>query len=226
MHMQKKAVIFDLFETLITEWGHEKYTKNQMCADLQLDRTAFDLYWDEKEEGRYTGEISFSDSIRYVCERCGMSCDDVLLAKIVEKRKRTKAACFSCVQPEVYRLLEELKARGMRLALCSNCSSEEVEVLRESDICRYFDAIILSYAEGIRKPDARIYQMAAERLCVPIPACVFVGDGGSHELEGASAVGMTAVQAKWYTNQHPNKRDSMAGFFHAEDPEAVLQYLD
>ena len=26
-HMKYKAVIFDLFETLISEWGHEKYTK-------------------------------------------------------------------------------------------------------------------------------------------------------------------------------------------------------
>ncbi len=25
-----KAVVFDLFETLITEWGHEKYTKRKM----------------------------------------------------------------------------------------------------------------------------------------------------------------------------------------------------
>lgn len=25
--MEYKAVIFDLFETLITEWEHEKYTK-------------------------------------------------------------------------------------------------------------------------------------------------------------------------------------------------------
>ena len=26
----KKAVVFDLFETLITEWGHEKYTKRML----------------------------------------------------------------------------------------------------------------------------------------------------------------------------------------------------
>lgn len=28
-YMKHKAVIFDLFETLITEWGHKKYTKKR-----------------------------------------------------------------------------------------------------------------------------------------------------------------------------------------------------
>lgn len=32
--MEYTAVIFDLFETLITEWGHKKYTKREMCSDL------------------------------------------------------------------------------------------------------------------------------------------------------------------------------------------------
>ena len=45
--MKDKVVIFDLFETLITEWGHKKYTKNEMCSDLGIEREQFDIYWDE-----------------------------------------------------------------------------------------------------------------------------------------------------------------------------------
>ena len=41
--MKHKVVIFDLFETLITEWGHKKYTKNEMCADLGIEREKFDI---------------------------------------------------------------------------------------------------------------------------------------------------------------------------------------
>ena len=50
--MECKAVIFDLFETLITEWGHKKYTKKEMCADLGIDRSHFDFFWEEKEQER------------------------------------------------------------------------------------------------------------------------------------------------------------------------------
>ena len=52
-YMECKAVIFDLFETLITEWGHEKYTKKEMCADLGIDKPHFDFFWKEKEQERY-----------------------------------------------------------------------------------------------------------------------------------------------------------------------------
>ena len=54
--MKDKVVIFDLFETLITEWGHKKYTKNEMCADLGIERAEFDVFWDEKEQDRYIGK--------------------------------------------------------------------------------------------------------------------------------------------------------------------------
>ena len=50
--MKYKAIIFDLFETLITEWGHKKYTKNEMYADLDIERTKFDFYWNVKEQDR------------------------------------------------------------------------------------------------------------------------------------------------------------------------------
>ena len=43
------------------------------------------------------------------------------------------------------------------------------------------------------KPDRRIYQMACERLGVSPEACLYVGDGGSKELTGASDSGMQAV---------------------------------
>ena len=36
--MKYKAVIFDLFETLITEWGHKKYTKNENCRVVEIYR--------------------------------------------------------------------------------------------------------------------------------------------------------------------------------------------
>ena len=35
--MKYQAVIFDLFETLITEWGHKKYTKTEMCSELGVE---------------------------------------------------------------------------------------------------------------------------------------------------------------------------------------------
>jgi putative hydrolase of the HAD superfamily len=43
------------------------------------------------------------------------------------------------------------------------------------------------------KPDARLYRRMGELLGVEPEDCVFVGDGAYRELQGAEAVGMTAV---------------------------------
>lgn len=224
--MKQKAVIFDLFETLITEWGHKKYTKNEMCADLGIERKNFDIYWDEKEQERYMGKINFEDSILYVCKNCGKYVDNLMLSSIVDKRIKTKSACFEYVIPDIFQLLRNLKAMGLRTAIISNCSSEEVKALKESEIYQYFDEVILSYEVHMKKPDTCIYEEVAKRLGVTLIECVFVGDGGSNELMGAKAVGMKAIQAKWYTNQHPHKRDNIDGFFVAEEPLDIIEYIE
>lgn len=226
VNMKYKAVIFDLFETLITEWGHKKYTKNEMCADLGIERKAFDIYWNEKESDRYTGDISFEESIRYVFEKTQNIIDNDVISKIIEKRINTKAVCFESVNPEIFCLLNKLKESGMKIAIISNCSSEEVKVLRESSLVKYFDDILLSYEVKMKKPDSCIYELAAKKLGVELCECVFVGDGGSNELEGAESVGMKAIQAKWYTNQLPHKSESIERFLIAEYPLRIIDYIN
>lgn len=223
--MEYKAVIFDMFETLITEWGHEKYTKSKMCSDLDITPEAFIPYWEEKEQDRYLGQINFADSILYACGKCGKVISADTLAMICDKRMKTKSACFEYVNPDVYELLRELREKGLKLAIVSNCSSEEVQVIKESRIYPYFDVVILSYEVGMRKPEQRIYADAMKRLNVRAEECIFVGDGGSNELEGAKGVGMKAIQAKWYTNHHSVKRENISGFQTAENPLDILKIL-
>ncbi|MBQ8556349.1 MAG: HAD family hydrolase [Clostridia bacterium] len=224
--MKYKVVIFDLFETLITEWGHRKYTKNEMCADLDIDRAKFDVLWDAKEQDRYIGSISFEDSILYVCKNCEKYVDNATIANIIDKRVKTKSVCFEHVHPKVFQLLRALKEMGLQTAIISNCSSEEVKALKNSELYKYFDEVVLSYEVHMKKPDSCIYVEVSERLGVDVGECIFVGDGGSNELAGAKKAGMKAIQAKWYTNQHPRKRDNIDGFLVAEEPLDIIAHLE
>ena len=56
----------------------------------------------------------------------------------------------------------------------------------------FFDGVVISGAERLRKPDPRIYRLAAERVGVEAKACVFVDDV-ARNAEGAKAVGMHAI---------------------------------
>ena len=148
------------------------------------------------------------------------------ISNIIDKRIKTKSECFEYVHPEVFQLLKILREMGLQTAIISNCSSEEVKVLKESEIYKYFDEVVLSYEVHMKKPDSCIYEDASKRLGVDLGECIFVGDGGSNELEGAQNVGMKAIQAKWYTNLHPRKRDNINGFLVAEEPMDIMKHVE
>jgi epoxide hydrolase-like predicted phosphatase len=82
----------------------------------------------------------------------------------------------------------EARRQGVRTSLISNTwgvtPPEHVEGM--------FDAVVLSGREGLRKPEAAIYLLAADRLGAPPDRCVFVDDMPAN-VEGARAVGMTGV---------------------------------
>lgn len=55
-----------------------------------------------------------------------------------------------------------------------------------------FDAVLSSGAEGVRKPDPRIYRRACSRLNVEPRDCLFLDDSEANIL-GATAVGMQTI---------------------------------
>jgi putative hydrolase of the HAD superfamily len=90
--------------------------------------------------------------------------------------------------------LTELKRRGLATALVSDCTHELPAFLPSLPVAGLLDARVFSVELGVCKPDPRIYLAACEQLGVHPAECLYVGDGGSHELTGAEAVGMTAVR--------------------------------
>lgn len=93
--------------------------------------------------------------------------------------------------------LRALKERGFVIGLISDCSSEVPAMWNESPFAALIDAPLFSATEGIKKPDTAIFLRVCERLQVKPSACLYVGDGGSDELVGATAAGMHAVQVRY-----------------------------
>lgn len=113
------------------------------------------------------------------------------------------------------------------IGLISNCFSEEAKVIRQSALFPYFDAVFLSYEQGVQKPDEEIFQRCVGKLSVNPEECLYIGDGGSYELETAQKLGMTAAQAVWYLREntlHPSVRKP--DFIQMERPLDILHYLN
>lgn len=112
------------------------------------------------------------------------------------------------------------------IGLISNTFPEEEMVIRESVLFSYFDAVFLSSEQGVCKPDEKIFHRCMNVLSVNAEDCIYVGDGGSCELEFAQKIGMKALQAVWYLKEgamQPTGRKK--DFINLESPFDVLIYL-
>lgn len=221
-----KAVIFDMFETLITHYNSPLYFGAQMAADAGIPVENFQALWRPTEPERTIGRMSFEDVLELIFKE-NHCYSEKLMELVVKKRVATKEACFGSMNKEIIPMLDGLKKRGIKIGLISNCFSEETDVIRRSVLFPYFDQVCLSYEEGVQKPDEEIYRRCMERLSVDPDECIYVGDGGSCELEMARQLGLHAVQAVWYlkegTMQPVGRKEE---FVQMETPLEVLKYLE
>ena len=97
-------------------------------------------------------------------------------------------------------MLNALRQRGLRLGLITNgrapFQEHNIDAL---GITHYFKSILVSEAEGVRKPDPPIFERALRQLDVVAGEAVFVGDNPHADVAGAQAVGMKAI---WKYNTH------------------------
>ncbi len=192
-----QAVIFDMYETLVTQFCSPLYYGAQIAQDLGLTPENFLPGWRSTEEARATGKKTFEEVIAQLLHDHGIYTPEGYRS-VVEKRTNIQADCFSHLHPQILPMLSRLKEKGIKIGLITNCFSEEAKLIRESKLFSYFDAPCLSYEFGVRKPDPAIYRKCMEKLGISAENCLYVGDGGSQELETARALGMQAVQAVWY----------------------------
>lgn len=79
-----------------------------------------------------------------------------------------------------------------RTAILSNAWDGARRVFERLGLHRAFDLIIISAEEGVAKPDAPIYRLAAERLGVRPEEAILIDDLPAN-VAGARAAGMHAV---------------------------------
>jgi len=91
--------------------------------------------------------------------------------------------------------LQALRDRGYRLGLVSNTPWGTPDYLWVGQLERFalaplFDATCFSSDVGFRKPDARIFRAALDRLGAPAERTMFVGDDRAADILGAGQMGL------------------------------------
>ena len=88
--------------------------------------------------------------------------------------------------------LLELKAMGMHLGVISNIISHTFvpKLLQDYSIADDMECVILSSDVGVRKPDAAIFRVAADRVGIAAEEMAYVGDTLSRDVLGCRNAGV------------------------------------
>ena len=118
---------------------------------------------------------------------------------------------------EAIPLLDSLRARGLRVGLCSN-APYRVQSLHAQlaflGLDGHLDAVTFSAEVGWRKPSPRIFAAALSALGTTPESTVMVGDSETADIAGAHAAGMRAVLIRRSGNGTSGDADEVIAALH------------
>lgn len=188
-----RAVVFDFFGTLtrsVRRGPQHAAIARKLGCDPEVVRGVLDRTFYCRARGAFG---SAEATLRWVSEQAGGRPRDAEVQAAVPARINALKA-DTRLRPDAVSALAALKKRGLSTGVISDCTHELPAFLPSLPVAPLLDVRIFSVEVGVCKPDPAIYLAACERLGVDAEECLYVGDGGSRELTGAAAVGMTPVR--------------------------------
>jgi putative hydrolase of the HAD superfamily len=182
----------EVFKRVLGESGFdaplEKVATLVAEAERKFDEHASEL--DGIDEGGFWQEYD-----KFVMDRLGYKGDWLRFSKDLSKEfERVIPQVESWAEyPDARPLLDELRERKFKLGVISNATDLVEKVLSNLRLTEYFDLIVVSDKVGVRKPNERIFLIAADKARVRPNRILYIGDRLAIDVLGAKRAGMNAV---------------------------------
>ncbi len=208
-----KSVLFDLDDTLL-----DRNTSIDKFIEAQYDRLIVHLNHISKTD--YVTRFIELDCHGYVWKDrvyqdlvLEFAIDSISWQALLEDYETQFQ--FYCVPfPFLTETLINLKQQKYLLGIVTNGLGHiQNRSLKGLGIRDYFDVILISEIEQVRKPQPEIFQRAINRLGVTAQDSVFIGDHPEADIKGAKNVGMKAI---WKRNLN---------WWEAKEADAIINEL-
>jgi FMN phosphatase YigB (HAD superfamily) len=183
----QRLALFDLDNTLIDlDQGFRKWVE-EFVDERGLRDEAVEWLLDLDRAGHPHREVFFTK----VREYFGLPDSVDELWSGYRKRMPHRVHC----RPEVLGGLAGLRASGWLVAIVTNgMADNQLGKIRNTGLADVVDAWALSGAEGIRKPDVGIFEIAAQRCGVSLDRGGWViGDNLIADVAGGRAAGLRSI---------------------------------
>lgn len=198
-----KTVIFDIGNVLVHFRWRELYVELGYTGEKFeriADATVRNPWWEEFDKGLMTTE----EVIDRFAERVPEYRTEI--SEIYEPKNLGELVrLYDYAIPWI----QELKADGYRVYILSNWSKPAYDANLDTNL-RFLsevDGALMSFQEGIIKPDRKIYELICSRYDIDPKEAVFLDDNAAN-IEGAREFGLNAIHFKNY-EQAKRELDAM-----------------
>lgn len=168
-----KAVIFDFFDVIRTDvykaWLNKHGYKREGFFHEVADRLDH-------------GTINVQQFLQELSDRTGQSTEEIF-----EEMEEN-----AVVDQAVVELAMQLK-KNYKIGLLSNAPSDFIRALmRDHDLEKHFDEIVISSEVGMAKPAPAIFELTLERMNVKPSEAIFIDDNKTN-TDAAETIGIKGV---------------------------------
>ena len=194
-----KVLLFDAGNTLVfLDHDALAYAASEVAPDLTglLLRRTEPLAKKSYEAGLSSGmshEEGWLLYIRTIFEAAGLERQRAVEATELARAAHDEFNLWRKVPDGLHAALQVGLSVGMRYGIVSNSEGKLRELLERVSIDHYFECVIDSTLEGVRKPDPEIFRRALSRMQVSAADAMYAGDIPNVDIDGARGAGLDAV---------------------------------
>ncbi|MEO0291046.1 MAG: HAD family hydrolase [candidate division WOR-3 bacterium] len=208
--MKIKAITFDYWDTLvpIDEEKIKKMREERAKEVVRfLKEKGYDFSYEEvKEISSKVWELYRVNPINNKEVTLNIMVEEILKNLKIRKRKKMVESLVKIYEEYLYKaglsvdkdvieVIKILKEKGFKLGIVSNTPGGNVEkkILEDTGISSFFDIMLFSSFEGVRKPHPEIFMKVINFFKIKPEELLHIGDTPELDIEGPLKIGAKAI---------------------------------